>query len=146
MKENYCIIIDLGGSWMRKIICWTLVLVIMINVLAGNYTNILAKTNKRVTLSKKNVTLSVGKKAVVKLKNANMKVKWRVKNKKIAKVVNKKGKYDNSITIKGIKKGRTTLIAKCKKKSYKIKIIVLVIRGTVLHGVFFRVQTPLDYQ
>lgn len=124
MKENYCIIIDLGGSWMRKIICWTLVLVIMINVLAGNYTNILAKTNKRVTLSKKNVTLSVGKKAVVKLKNANMKVKWRVKNKKIAKVVNKKGKYDNSITIKGIKKGRTTLIAKCKKKSYKIKIIV----------------------
>ena len=75
-------------------------------------------------MRKKNVTLSVGKKAVVKLKNANMKVKWRVKNKKIAKVVNKKGKYDNSITIKGIKNGRTTLIAKCKKKSYKIKIIV----------------------
>lgn len=97
---------------MRKIICWTLVLVIMINVLAGNYTNILAKTNKRVTLSKKNVTLSVGKKAVVKLKNANMKVQWRVKNKKIAKVVNKKGKYDNSITIKGIKNGRTTLYYK----------------------------------
>ena len=69
-------------------------------------------------LSKKKVTLTVGKKVKLKVKNAGKKkVKWKTSNKKVAKV-NKKG------VVKAKKAGKATITAKVGKKKFKCKVIV----------------------
>lgn len=72
---------------------------------------------KKISISKKSATLTVGKTLTLKLKNAKAsKVKWSTSNKKIATV--SKGK------VKAKKAGKATITAKYKGKKYKCKITV----------------------
>ena len=80
---------------------------------------------KKIALSKKNVTMTVGQKKTIRIKNAKGKrIKWSIKKKSIASY-KKSGKYAIKLTAK--KKGTTTLTCKVKNgkwKSYKCKIKV----------------------
>lgn len=73
----------------------------------------------REKLNHKKVTMFVGqtKKLKIKNKRKNAKVKWYSKNKSVAKVT-KKGK----VIAKNV--GKTTIIAKVKKKKYKCRVVV----------------------
>lgn len=80
-------------------------------------------------LSKRSVSLKVGKKATVKLRNFGKKdkVKWSSSKPSVAKIVKsvKKGKKA-SVTIKGRKKGNTKVTAKFKWKGKKKKLVLKV--------------------
>lgn len=72
---------------------------------------------KKISLSKKSASLTVGKTITLKLKNAKAsKVKWTTSNKKVATV--SKGK------VKAKKAGKATITAKYGKKKYTCKITV----------------------
>ncbi|MCR5796754.1 MAG: hypothetical protein K6G63_02410 [Eubacterium sp.] len=77
--------------------------------------------------AKKSVTVKVGKKAKVSLKNVSKKakVKWAVKSKKVAKLVKKTKK---TALVKGVKAGKTQVTATVKvgkkKKVLKCKVVV----------------------
>lgn len=71
----------------------------------------------KMKLNKKKVTLKVGKKVKLKLKNAKKKVSWKSSNKKIASVT-KKG------IVKGKKPGKTKITAKCQGKKFICKVTV----------------------
>ena len=76
------------------------------------------KKRKKIHPKKKKVTLRVGQKTKLRLVGAkSRKVRWKSKNKSIVKV-SKKGK------IYARKAGQTTIIAKYKKKRYRIRVIV----------------------
>ncbi len=79
-------------------------------------------------LSKKSISLDMGVKKTLKLKNARHKVKWRSSNKKVAVVTAKRGKRGSVITIKAKKSGKCTITAKCGKKTYKCKVKVSNVR------------------
>lgn len=68
-------------------------------------------------LSKTDVRTAAGKKFNLKLKGAPAKVKWTSKNKKIA-TVNAKGQVTT------LRPGKTTIVATCKKKTYKCTLNV----------------------
>ena len=68
-------------------------------------------------LSKSKANVAAGKKFNLKLKGAPAKVKWTTKNKKIA-TVNAKGQ------VTAIRPGKTTIVATCKKKTYKCVVTV----------------------
>ena len=73
---------------------------------------------KKITITKKSSTLTVGKKLTLRLKNAKAsKVKWSSSNKKVA-TVSKKG------VVKAKKAGKTTITAKYKGRKYTCKIAV----------------------
>ena len=80
---------------------------------------------KKVKLNKKKVTLEIGKKVTLKLKNNKKKVKWSSSNKKVATV--KKGK----VTAK--KKGKATITAKVGKKKYRCKVTVILPKKVLEH-------------
>lgn len=73
---------------------------------------------KKLKLNKKTVTLQVGSKTKLKVKNTKKKVTWKSSNKKIAKV-NKKGK------VTAVKKGTAKITAKVagKKLTCKVKVV-----------------------
>ena len=83
--------------------------------------NVLA-AKKKVKLSKKSVTITVGKTVKVKLKNNKKKVKWTVvsgkKNVKLSK------KKKTSVTIKGKKVGKAKVQVKVGKKKFVCKVTV----------------------
>ena len=68
-------------------------------------------------LSGKKITLKVGQKKKLQVKNTKKKVQWISKKKTVA-TVNKKG------VVKVKKKGKTTIIAKVGKKKLKCKVVV----------------------
>ena len=72
---------------------------------------------KKVRLNKSKLSLYVGKKYTLKLKNTNKKAKWSSTKKKIA-TVTKKGK------VLAKKKGKCNIIAKIGRKKYICKVIV----------------------
>lgn len=80
---------------------------------------------RKIALSKKNVTMTVGQKKTIRIKNAKGKrIKWSIKKKSIASY-KKSGKYAVKLTAK--KKGTTTLTCKVKNgkwKSYRCKVKV----------------------
>lgn len=79
-----------------------------------------ASAAKKVKLNKKNVSLKVGKKVKLKVKNAKKKVKWSVKSgKKYISLTNKK---KNSVTVKAKKPGTAKVQAKAGKKKLVCKI------------------------
>ena len=61
----------------------------------------------------------------IKLFKVGKKVKWKIANKKIVSIKQKKGKYKNIIVIKAKKCGKTSILAKVGKKKYKLKVTVL---------------------
>lgn len=80
---------------------------------------------RKIALSKKNVTMTVGQKKTIRIKNAKGKrIKWSIKKKSIASY-KKSGKWAVKLTAK--KKGTTTLTCKVKNgkwKSYRCKVKV----------------------
>ena len=80
---------------------------------------------RKIALSKKSVTMTVGQKKTIRIKNAKGKrIKWSIKKKSIASY-KKSGKYAVKLTAK--KKGTTTLTCKVKNgkwKSYRCKVKV----------------------
>ena len=73
---------------------------------------------KKVKFNETNITVKVGKKAKVTLKNAAKKAKvtWKISNKKVIKLTKKSKKY---AVVKGVKKGTATLKATYKKGKVK---------------------------
>lgn len=99
---------------MKKKISIILFMALIISLVPSNA--VLAA--RKVSLSKKSLSLVVGKSKNLKLKNASKgKVKWSSSNKKVA-TVNKVGK------VKAKKKGKTVILAKYLGKKYKCKVTV----------------------
>lgn len=71
----------------------------------------------KIKLNKSKVTMKVGQKVKLKLKNTKKKVKWKSSKKKVA-AVTAKG------IVKGKKKGTAKITAKCGGKKYVCKVIV----------------------
>ena len=96
-----------------------LVAVMVVGLLAVPGGNVQAAMKKKVQLNKKTVTLEVGKKVTLKLKNApkKKKITWSSNNKKIA-TVSKKG----VVTAK--KAGKANITAKVNGKKYVCKVTV----------------------
>ena len=77
-----------------------------------------ASAKGKIKLNKKKVTIKVGQKVKLKLKNTKKKkVTWKSSKKKVASVT-KKG------VVKGKKKGTAKITAKCGKKRYVCKVTV----------------------
>ena len=70
-------------------------------------------------LSAKKVSLDIGVRQTIKLKNAKAKVKWNSSNKKIAVVIKKRGRYGSTVTVKAKKHGKCTVTAVSGGKRYK---------------------------
>ncbi len=84
-------------------------------------------SKKKVKLNRKKVTLKIGEKIKLKLKNAKAKkVKWKSSNKKIATV--KKG------VVKAKRPGKVKITAKYKKKKYKATVNIKVKNSYCLNG------------
>ena len=74
-------------------------------------------------LSKKKITVKVGKTKKLKVKNLKgKKVKWKTSNKKVVKL--KKTGKNTVVKLKGKKAGTATVTAKIGKKKYKCKVTV----------------------
>ncbi len=113
----------------KRILVTALAFSLIIPTLGASESEASAKTK----LSKKTVSVKVGKKKKIKVKGIKKskikKTKWSVKSKKIAKLSKKK---KNSVTIKGKKAGKTSLTAKIKvgSKTYKKKCKIKVKKST----------------
>lgn len=99
-------------------------------VLAVSMMSVDVEAAKKPTLSKTKVSVQVGKKVKITVKNAkrNAKVTWKTNKKKVAKITKKKTKGKPYATIKGLKKGKATITAvyKAGKVSKKLKCKVTV--------------------
>lgn len=105
----------------------TLIFFILLFIIVDLFTNYFTSTvlsKNRVELNKNRVEIYVGRTKTIKLKKAKKRVAWKVRNKKVVKIIKKSGAKKNNIQIKGLKKGKTTITAKCGKKKYVIKITV----------------------
>lgn len=81
-----------------------------------------ASAAKKIKLNKKSVSLNIGKKVKLKVKNANKKVKWSIKSgKKYISITNKK---KTSVVVKAKKAGTAKVQAKIGKKKLTCKIKV----------------------
>lgn len=96
---------------------WTAVITAVSLVLTGIAVPHGTAAASGMKLNKKKVTLKVGKKIKLKLKNAKKKVTWKSSNKKIASVT-RKG------VVKGKKPGKAKITAKCKGKKFVCKVTV----------------------
>ncbi len=77
---------------------------------------------KKPKLNKKKVTVEVGKKKTITVKNTKKKAKWSIKKgKKYIKITKKK---KSSVTIKGKKAGKAVVVAKVGKKKLSCKVTV----------------------
>lgn len=82
-----------------------------------------ADAAKKTELSKKTITVSVGKKVTLKLKNNKKKVTWKVVSGKETVTLSKKKK--TGVCITGRKKGKAKIQAKAGKKKYTCKVTVV---------------------
>jgi len=73
-------------------------------------------------LSKKNITLAVGKTYTLKTKGTKVRATWRTNKKAIARISKKKR---NQVRITAVKAGRTVVSAKINGKTYKCKVRVV---------------------
>ena len=109
------------GYNMKKVrgtVAFLLVFVLSFSVIPQN---VLA-AKKKVKLSKKSVTVTVGKTVKVKLKNNKKKVKWTVTSGKKNVKLSKKKK--TGVTIHGKKAGKAKVQAKVGKKKFVCKVTV----------------------
>lgn len=81
-----------------------------------------AAKKKAPKLSAKKISIKVGQKKTIKVKNASKKAKWSVKTGK--KVVTLSKKKKNSVVVKGKKAGKATVLAKIGKKKLTCKVTV----------------------
>lgn len=92
-----------------------------------------ADAAKKAELSKKTITVSVGKTVTLKLKNNKKKVTWKVVSGKETVTLSKKKK--TSVCITGRKEGKAKIQAKAGKKKYTCKV-------TVVAGVAYTFRKP----
>ncbi len=102
----------------RSAVAFLLVFVLSFSVIPQN----VFAAKKKVKLSKKSVTVTVGKTVKVKLKNNKKKVKWTVTSGKKNVKLSKKKK--TSVTIQGKKAGKAKVQAKVGKKKFVCKVTV----------------------
>lgn len=76
----------------------------------------------KLKLSSKKVTIKVGQKKTIKVKNTKKKATWKIKKGK--KYISLKNKNKKSVTIKGKKKGKAVVTAKVGKKKLTCKVTV----------------------
>jgi len=100
---------------MRTISIAVTAIVLLVSVLACTE-SVSAASKLKVTVTKK--TIYAGQTTKFK---ANKNVKWSVSNRKIAKLTNAKKR---TVTVKGLKAGKVTVIAKAGKQTKKIRITV----------------------
>lgn len=81
-----------------------------------------AAKKKAPKLSAKKISIKVGQKKTIKVKNTSKKAKWSVKAGK--KVVTLSKKKKNSVVVKGKKAGKATVLAKIGKKKLTCKVTV----------------------
>lgn len=105
---------------MKNWIC--LAFILLTGVATVGLSGMEAEAAGKVKLSTKKLTVTVGKKKVLKLKNNKKKVKWTVISGKSKIKLSKKKK--TSVTIQGKKKGSVKVRAKVGKKSYTCRITV----------------------
>lgn len=113
----------------QTIAAWGCVTALIMSLLAPEG-SILEAKKKKPKLSKKKISISVGKSKTIKVKNGKgYKVSWKSKKKKLVSV-KKKGKY--SARIKAKKAGSAKVIATLKrgKKRYKLTCKVKVLEET----------------
>lgn len=96
----------------KNFVAGALTLAIAVSMFHGTDTNAAS-----VKISKKKLTLTVGKSHTLKIKGTKNKVKWKSSAKKVA-TVSKKGK------VKAIKAGKATITAKVKSKTFRCKVTV----------------------
>lgn len=101
----------------KRILSLVLILALATSVFAGN----VSAAKKKVVLSKKTVSLEMGKSVKLKLKNNKKKVKWTTDKKKVVKLSKKSKK---GVTIKALKEGKAKVTAKIGKKKYICKVTV----------------------
>lgn len=89
---------------------------------------------KKVSLSRKKVSVKVGKTVKIKVKNAkkNAKVSWKTSKKSVAKITKSTKKGNASATVKGVKAGKATITAtyKAGKKKSTMKCKVTVTKNS----------------
>ena len=95
------------------------------------YTPAESEAAKAPKLNKKTISVKVGSKYKIKLKNGNKKAKvtWKINKKKVARITKKSTKGKKAFaTVKGLKKGKAKLTATYKlgKKSKKLTCTVTV--------------------
>ena len=101
----------------KRFVAALLTVVLLVTMLPFAQTEVYAA--KKMKLNKKKITLTVGKKKRLRVKHKpkGVKVKWRSKNKKIARV-SKKG------VVRAKRPGKATIIAKIGKKKLKCRVRV----------------------
>ncbi len=116
---------------MKKVLKSMALVIVMVMVVSLIPTKLQATAASKPTLSKKKVTVNVGKSKVVSIKANGKKiteVKWKTSDKSIAKITEKD---DQQAKIEGVSKGKATITAtvKTKSKTYKLKVKVTVKNG-----------------
>ena len=95
--------------------------VLSISLVLGNPFAFHAQAKKKVALSKKTLTMTVGSRATLKVKNNKKKVKWATSNKKVVAI---KTKSNNTASLSAKKRGSATITAIIAKKKDKCKVVV----------------------
>ena len=115
----------------RKIYTPLLLTALFMSTLSQTVPGTTANAAKKPALSKTKVSVYTGKKAKVSIKKIAKKTKvtWKLGNKKVAKIVKQKKTGKPYAVIQGVKKGKTTLLARYKHGK---KIRKLTCRITVL--------------
>lgn len=104
---------------MKKILCFVCIMAWMGSMLFPSVSDAKKKAPK---LNKNKVTITVGKKKTIKVKNTKKKVKWSIKTgKKKIKLTKKK---KTSVVVVAKKKGKATVAAKVGKKTLKCNVTV----------------------
>ena len=106
---------------MRKNFCKTLSLVLTAALVISSAVPGAADAKKAVKLSKTKLTIKVGEKKTIKVKNSTKKAKWTIKSGKKYIALSKK---KSSAVVKGKKAGTATVQVKVAGKNLKCKVVV----------------------
>lgn len=115
---------------MKKIFSYVMAAVMVLALVGGNGITVSAKAKKNPKMSASKITMTVGQKKTLKLKNYSKisnknikKVKWKSSNKKVV-TVKASGKYRQQGKITAKKAGKSTISLKYNGKTYKCKVTI----------------------
>ena len=131
----------------RKIYTPLLLTALFMSTLSQTVPGTTANAAKKPALSKTKVSVYTGKKAKVSIKKIAKKTKvtWKLGNKKVAKIVKQKKTGKPYAVIQGVKKGKTTLLARYKqgKKSVTLPAASQFLLQKKLHHKKMRLSHPV---
>lgn len=115
---------------MKKIFSYVMAAMMVLLLVGGNGITVSAKTKKKPKMSASKITMTVGQKKTLKLKNYSKiskkkikKVKWKASDKKVV-TVKASGKYRQQGKLTAKKAGKATVSLKYNGKTYKCKVTV----------------------